>query len=370
MTRVCRHDVAIYAPFADALYMDGSGRSAGGAETQTWELAHALSERGLRVCHIVHDHKDLPRSNAGNITLVRQPADAWTRSVFAYTRAIIRALEEADAEVYIQRTAGFDTGVVATYARARGRNCIFSSSSITDIRPRAPLPPKALVAFTLGRRLANEIVVQTYDQLDLASRVLHRKARLIRSFCRLPATSRLRRRAFLWIGANIEYKNPLAYLELAARIPEAQFWMIATDRGEPWKDLRRRVEAEAARLPNCELLPARSRSALGELYGQAVAVVNTSRFEGFPNTFLEGWATATPVLSLNVDPDGIIGGHGLGACAAGSLDVLTAQARQLWTDSVHARMVGAACRRYVATVHSPDRVGDEWEELVGGLLRR
>jgi len=53
-------------------------------------------------------------------------------------------------------------------------------------------------------------------------------------------------------------------------------------------------------------------------------VINTSNFEGFPNIFLEAWATGVPVISLNVDPGNVIKKRRLGICCEGSLERMKA----------------------------------------------
>jgi glycosyltransferase involved in cell wall biosynthesis len=365
-----RYDVTIYAPFAGHLYVPGSARQAGGAETQMRELARTLTGLGLRVCHVVFDYEGLPRSSEG-IDLVTQPPDEYKRHLVPYSRSIVRALARADADVYVQRTAGFETGVAAAFARARGRALVFSASSDTDLRARPPLPtPLSLLAFRFGRRAARALVAQTDDQMALARAELGRTPRLIRSLCVPAPDARAEPEAFLWIGGLIDYKDPMAYVALAERLPEARFWMIGTDRGEDWRALSDEVHAAAERLPNLELLPPRSRDELLELYPRAVAVVNTSLFEGFPNTFMEGWARGVPALSLRLDPGGTIARHGIGAMAGGELDAFVRSARELWEGRADREPLSLAARRYVEDHHSPAVVGRQWVELIEALAGR
>lgn len=366
-----RYDVTIYAPFAGHLYVPGSAKQSGGAETQMRELARTLTGLGMRVAHVVFDYEGLPERSEEGIDLVTQPPDEYKRNLVPYSRSIVKALARADADVYVQRTAGFETGVAASFTRARGRSLVFSASSDTDLRAKPPLPtPLSLLAYRFGRRAARTLVAQTDDQMRIAREELGREPRLIRSLCVPVPPARVEPEAFLWIGGLIDYKDPMAYVALAERLPEAHFWMIGTDRGEDWRHLSDEVRAAAERLPNLELLPPRSREEVLEVYPRAVAVANTSIFEGFPNTFMEGWARGVPALSLRVDPDGMISRHGIGTAAGGSFDRFVDAARELWESRLDRAPLADAARSYIADTHSPEVVGRQWVDLIEQLRQR
>jgi glycosyltransferase involved in cell wall biosynthesis len=370
---VRRADVAIYTPPAAPLYAEGGGW-AGGAEIQMYQLAHALAEAGLRVRHIVEpDPSERLIGFDGGVETVRVGRKEGTR-IFGRRRGIIASLATADARVYVQRCAGWDTGLIAAWARLHHRYFIFSTSSDADAmldrevarRAGAAFPDRrSHLQYRLGLRLANAMVVQTERQRDLVRSKLGIHARVIPSFAQPGPPARQGREAFLWIGRPIEIKDPLAYVALARRLPEARFWMVVPDLGA-CDGLAERVRQETA-LPNLELLPARPRGDLIDLYRRAVALVNTSELEGFPNTFLEAWSHGTPTLSLKVDPDGVIGAYGIGAVGGGSMDRLVAAARSYW----ESRSTGfsEAAQVYIRRVHDPSVVGEQWVRLIRSIVR-
>jgi glycosyltransferase involved in cell wall biosynthesis len=360
-----RYDVAIHAPSATPLYVAGGG-STGGAELQMTMLARALAGRGLRTAHIVFDREGLPRERDG-VALVPELARQHSNGRIRTTLNTFGSLSRADAALYVQRSAGWDTGVVAAHARAKRRPFVFSVSSTVDLTlDRTDLVGVSRRMFQLGAHLASAVVVQSEEQLALARERGLSKATLIPSICEVPARSgAAARECFLWIGGLIDYKDPLSFVELARRVPEATFVMVASERGPLWEGLSGEVRAEAARLPNLELLPARGRADLLPLYEGAVAVANTSQFEGMPNTFLEGWARGAPALSLRIDPGGVIERNSLGLVAGGSLDRMAEQARELW--SRRDDQAGEEVRQYVERHHHPEVVAGLWHELIEHL---
>jgi len=344
----------------------------GGAERQSGHIARALAERGFRVRHVVFG-EGLCAERAG-VEVVQIPS-TYLRGGVARRRAAVDALRIADARLYIQRSAGFETGVVGGFARACRRRFVFSSSSEVDFSTDPVVLQRAGVSldewptrlqYLVGLRLAHAVVTQTDEQRAAARRNRGIDARSIPSFCQPASREPRQPDAFLWIGGISAVKNPVALVDLAASMPEARFLMVTTDRpGEP-ASLVAELRSRAASVPNLEMLPPAGPEQVLALYARAVAVVNTSWFEGFPNTFLEGWARGVPALSLSVDPDGVIERHGLGASCGGSLERLVEEAGRMW--SRRDGFDGERLRSYVESTHHPDIVGAQWAELVEELL--
>jgi glycosyltransferase involved in cell wall biosynthesis len=363
-----RHDVAIYAPFAGPLYAEPPLPAPGGAEVQMRYLATSLASLGLRVAHIVFDAPWLPSSRDG-VDLIPSERLGPEHGRVAQTRELISALRAADAEAFVYRSAGSSAGTVAGYARTHGRKFILSTSWDGDLTLETPMGGRlARAAYRVGRGLADAIVVQTEDQLERGKTVTRRPLRLIRSFAEPAPASGRKRTAFLWVARVIDYKDPLAYVELARRVPEARFTMIADRSGPAPQELLVRLKEGAATVENLELLDPVPRSRLFELYEEAVAVVNTSWGEGFPNTFLEGWARGAPALTLHLDPDGVIRRDRLGAVADGSIEKLATSAKELWTTRDDPALSERA-RAYVAAHHSPPVIAGKWAELIETLRR-
>ena len=336
-------------------------------------LARELAKAGFRVRHVVGD-AEISRTPEG-VEVVPLPP-GYQRRGLARRKAILDALRSADGSVYIQRTAGIETGFAGAFAKLARRRFVFSASSDADFLDDPALLKELAGGLEvrstraiarLGVRLATAVVAQTDDQARLARMVVGARTRVIRSFCDPLSSSAGRGSAFLWIGAFAGVKDPLSYVALAERLPDLPFVMVADERAG-WHELAAATRERASRAPNLELLPPVPRADLLALYERAIAVVGTSLYEGFPNTFLEGWARGVPALSFRIDADGLIERLGLGVVAHGSLDAFAAAARRYHDEPSAAAEDGAAGHRYVVEAHAPSVVGPQWVELVAPLV--
>jgi glycosyltransferase involved in cell wall biosynthesis len=371
---VPRCDLAIYAPFA-AWFFEGSGsklgRSGGGAELQMTLLAEELVGRGIEVTLIVFP----PRGGRGASTgpkLVERADYAGDRPVagkLAEARRIWRALSAADARAYLFRGSGPQLMVGAAFCTLHRRKLIFSAANDLDFDFERPdRSGFNLAAYRAALRRVDHVIVQRGEQEELAREAEVGPLTTIPSFAELTEPSVAKPEAFIWIGRLVDYKRPLEYVRLAESLPEIPFRMVYFASDETRPGLIAELDEAGARLDNLDLLGELPRGEVLDLISRSAALISTSQAEGVPNVFLEAWARAVPVISLDYDPDGKIESLGLGSVAGGSEDRLRETAASLWKDDSLRAELGERGREYVRSVHSPRAVADRWADVIRELL--
>ena len=110
--------------------------------------------------------------------------------------------------------------------------------------------------------------------------------------------------------------------------------------------LDRAMETEAAKVPNLRYVPGVSHEEALELYRGCSLFVSTSMTEGVPIVFMEAASNARPILSLTVNPDGVLSDGTVGLCAEDDFDTLVAQLGPLLDDDERMRHMGVAARDY------------------------
>lgn len=252
------------------------------------------------------------------------------RAVLFDARMLWRTLEELAPDVIYQRMKQSYTAVCARYAERAGIPLIFHVASEPDadgrwlrkhISVNTPLDLLEVAAGNWGVRHASRIVVQTSRQGDLLRQNLGREpAALIRNYQPLPNAlpeKRAHGLRVLWVGNIKEIKRPDLFLELAERMsgcPGIEFWMVG--RAGSHRGIQPTMTAirQSRHIRYFGELPLGKVNALME---DADVFVNTSGFEGFPNTFIQAWGRGAVVTSLNVDVDGGMEARGIGYCTGG-----------------------------------------------------
>jgi glycosyltransferase involved in cell wall biosynthesis len=362
--------VCFVAPHAwPVLSADARIAEVGGAEVQQSILARLFAANGYRVSMICLDYGQPDRTVIDGITVHKayRPHGGLPVLRFVHPRltAMWRVLREVDAEVYYCRAAGMLAGVVAEFCRRHGRRSIYAGASDMDFVHGVGGQIRYARDRWLYRRgvaLADRIVAQNDVQRSTCRATFGRDAVVIPSCYQPPAVGDLdpaRRDSVLWVGVMRAGKRPELFLELARRLPQRRLVMVGGPGGGD-AALFERTRAEAASLPNVEFTGFLALEQVELRFDAARVFVNTSDFEGLPNTFLQAWARGVPTLGTVDAGTPVHRQFGEVGEGARQIEALFAD-RSLW------ERASRACREHFERTHSGAETLARYGRLFDGL---
>jgi glycosyltransferase involved in cell wall biosynthesis len=353
-------------------------RFIGGIETQLGLLAQGLAAEGCDVSLITYDHAQTDDQIIEGIRVLKAyRPDSGIRGLRWVSRAkqLWRAMEKADADIYLQMGAGIETGLVALGCggkKTRRSKFVFCLASDLDFG--ASLKSGTFgwkgKIYRYGLRQASLIVAQTQRQRKQLKAAVALDARVIP----MAAASPLREKSedpllngvcrVAWVGRTSREKRLEWLLEVARRCPEVQFQIVGTANGrsayaaEVMKDLKG--------INNVMLRGRLAAPEMHNIYRNAHILCNTSAYEGFPATFLEAWSYGLPVVTT-FDPDDIVRRQELGRVAE-TVDGLVTALRELRSDRASYARISQRAKRYYEENHSVDVVSHRFRLAFEELL--
>jgi glycosyltransferase involved in cell wall biosynthesis len=270
--------------------------------------------------------------------------------------ALYRALSDLRPAVIYQRVGCAYTGICAYYAGRRNARLVWHAASDSDLNQSMRVSGRNFIraffeasAISYGIRHADRVVVQTNHQAQLLYDKFARPAdAVIRNFHPHPteACDTDEPLRIVWIANFKRLKQPEAFIRLAESLrdlTEVRFVMIGSPAmgGDSvrWNEaLSRRIAAT----PNLTYLGQLNQEGVNAQLDGAYVFVNTSLYEGFPNTFIQAWFRGVPVVSLNVNPDGVFDSEAIGM-HAGTEERMTEVIRHLVENrTLRDRLAGSA----------------------------
>jgi len=345
----------------------------GGAEVDLYFTACALARTG-RYCvtFIVGDYGQPDVETREGVRLVRlnysnlARYNRWYHKIFRRLY-IVRELLRDRADVLITKTASDTLALMVFFCKLlQGKKIVFKLGSDIDAdigfwKHRSPL---IYHLYKYALPLADAVVCQTQAQQQmLAPRLAARSLVIKNGFPLAHARQTPEREHILWV-ARLDYmKRPELFLQLARELPDERFVMIMPGSGQGRPDLLSSLRAAH----NLTLLASVRFGDMQDYFNKAKCFVNTSTFEGFPNTFIQACLAGTPILSFAVNPDNCIGAYELGCWCRNSMEQAVGFIKSL--DQRAIRRFGQNALRYVREHHDIVDKITQYEQLFDGLLR-
>jgi len=333
-----------------------------GPDVHSYLLAKEMCHSGVDVSFIVCDDS-FPRKVIKEGINIHKIADICKNvalnKVFKSVQ-LIREMRRINADIYYQ--AGGIPAIVSLACKIFGKKFIYSIASdwqvfstkenvILDRKYRNTVPFFSLLGNYLDIHLANSIIVQSLSQKHQLTENYKRHSTLIKMSFPLPADAtpvKPHPPIIIWVGAFAPVKQPLLFVQLAQCFPEIQFFMIGGDSADIV--LNESVKQHAKRVPNLKLLGAVPFSEIGFYYRNASLLINTSMYEGFPNSFVQAWMYYVPVLSLNANPDNILTRYNVGI-VSGDYNRMISDLGRLLEDPILREKMGQNGRNYAEAEH-------------------
>lgn len=266
------------------------------------------------------------------------------------------AVKKYSPDYIVQECANRFSGILAIIAKLLRIPFIHRIASDMDVdgRIKYNISKFYLMFYYLGVRLADHISCQNKYQYEILKKKYPKKSiSILYNPYKIKETinSKSNGKYIAWIG-NFRYeKNLLALASVAKKLPQFQFKIVGTKLVDSDEDTNKGL-AELKNLDNVEFLGHLNNNKIPGFLSNAYCLLNTSRLEGFTNTFLEAWAMGVPVITTkNVNPDNLITDFNLGI-VADNYESLPEIIREFILSGRY-EDYHEKCRNYIIKYHNP-----------------
>lgn len=337
----------------------------GGSEQQIEYLLDALVKRRLHDIYFLAHFVGTDTQPSGyRVVRIGRGGQVSRFGYWIDALPLYRALRAIRPDVIYQRVGCGYTGIATRYATRNQARMIWHVASDADVSPSSTVfygrnfvqQYMEKRCITYGIRHADTIVVQTEHQAAELARHYGRKAdAIVPNFHPEPSETINKDGplSVVWVANLKALKQPEVFVRLAARLSDltdVRFVIVGAMQGGP-KVWREQLMRDIQNAPNLDYAGAKTQRDVNELLARAHVLVNTSVTEGYPNTFIQAWQRGVPVISLSVNPDGVLDRQGVGI-HAGSEQRLEEAVRLLLGDAALRNEYAARAREYASRRHS------------------
>ena len=284
---------------------------------------------------------------------------------FQYKEELHQIFNNVKPDVIITRAYTSWAGIAAKYAsRHKIRHLHFVASDVeakVSFKTIKWSKPFDAVEYNWYRNIYNSnstILVQNDFQKQTIVSAPNVEVKKVTQACPASDTSLIKKHTnkidIVWIGNFKSIKRPEKFFKIidAFKANEhLKFTMIGRCKEEKYQALL----DERQDYPIFDYLGEITNEAVNSFLNKSHILVNTSDYEGFSNTFVQGWMRENIVISLNSNPDSIVTKHNVGY-VTGSVDNTIETINKLTANTTTLLEQGRKAREYALNHHSVGKV--------------
>lgn len=361
--------ITIVSLWAQKLFRPSEPLPHGGAELQLYLLAHEWASYPDTEVHFItrgQGARENFEHNKINVHKLPYYDSGWKRIIFG-SRDVYNTAKSISSNVYIQRGGGIETGLTGWAAKKTNSPFLFMCSHDWDVddthaNHRGMIYGKMYMS---GLKQASAVITQSDFQHKHMQEKYGHTSTTLRSAHNIPDEIPQEKSGVLWVGRCENFKNPEAFIEIVKNIPDVPFTMVCPEANS--KEKFENVKSMAEHLPNLIFKPGIPFEETEKLFASHRLFVCTSSKEGFPNTYVQATKWGTPILSLNVNPDGILNKYQMGICSNGNGMKQIMNIQELYGDHEKWQPLSTNARAYANDQHNIKTIAHRIYQMMESL---
>ena len=356
--------ICIFSINAYSVFNPSSDAPIGGTEVQLAFLANFFSSQ-IKTSFITGDWGQRVIEEIEGIKIYR--AFSLKRSFLNYLGApflLWRALNLADADIYLASSAGMEIGIISLFCKIKRRKFIYRTAHEWDCTGEYIL--KHIVAgrfFKYGLVHSDRVIAQNLEHAHLLKKNYGILVEVIKNAWMITPIELKEKNGILWVGRCERWKNPSLLLKIAEKLHQYQFIMICPKQKHNLNYFEK-IKRKAKSLPNMTFIDFVPFFEIQGYFNSVALFIGTSQYEGFPNTYLQACIGSTPIVSYKVNPDNFINENNVGYCADGDLEKMIDQINRLLHDEKDWNKKSENALQYAKENHDINIVGEQWKKLL------
>ena len=354
--------ICFVQPSVYPLFNKKNKRTFGGAEVQVYQIGNYIADNygGISVFYLVGNFGQEKIEIYNSVRIYRGANFLKDRSKFIQLREILKllsSLKEINADVYVQRSATAGTGLIAFFCKLFNKKFIYMASHEIDVSGEFKRKNKlAGYFYEWGLKNANLVVSQSEEQKKLLMKNYDKKSIVINSVYKIEKNIDVKNKKYvLWVGRCEKWKAPEKYIQLTENNQEIKFIMIMPkSNNEFYDDYFKNIQKKASKIKNLIFIEKVIFDEIDDYFKKAKIFINTSNYEGFPNTFIQAAKNKTPIISFNVNPNNFLDKYKCGFCI-GNLKKIEEKLIELWNNKELREKLGENAYKYAKDNHDIKR---------------
>lgn len=277
--------------------------------------------------------------------------------------SLLKILREVNPDIIYQLVAGANTGIAAYYCKRNHCNMVWRIQHDHDVSPPGWRFSKIPFFNYIDNKIldygisnATHIVAQSKLQNELMEKYYGRTADIIIPNFHPSPKENIHKELPIkvaWVANLKEWKRPEIFIKLAKdleHMTDVQFVMCGKPSMNNYSELKSKIDS----IPNLTHHGECTQEEVNQLLASAHIFVNTSMHEGFPHTYMQSWMRKVPVISLEINPDGIFDNDQLGFFANGSYEKMRDHVVQLIQNDKLRNDIGESAQSFAFEHYSAD----------------